>query len=168
MTPVPFLESMDHVFHISAAPLTRSQPPCRDHPAGGLSSALPRLLATLRRGLSDRVLLLDTARGADPVWSPDAPAPAAPPTLTLGLRLNPERLTSIVDKGPDAEERLAAAEFRKFWGGLAGTRRFQDGSIQEAVVWKAETLQQHRMVCREIVTHLLQRHFKVRRWSAGT
>ena len=163
MTPVPFVESLDHVLHISTSPLTASPlPPSRDHPAGGLPSILPRLLSTLRRGLTDRVTLLDTARGDDPVWAPSDPPPGEPDSVTLGLRLNPERLTSVVDKGPDSERREEAGEFRRFWGRLAGTRRFQDGSIQEAVVWKAETLHEHRMVCRQIVAHLLQHHFKVR------
>ncbi|XP_043241314.1 nucleolar protein 6-like [Amphibalanus amphitrite] len=161
MTPLPFLESMDHVFHISTAPLTADLTPSRDYPCGGLQAVLPRVLDTLRRGLTDRVLLLDTARVPDPVWTPAEPPPADPDSLTLGVRLSPERLTSIVDKGPDSESREASAQFRRFWGALAGTRRFQDGSIQEAVVWRAETLLEHRMVCRQIVAHLLQLHFRV-------
>ena len=161
MTPVPFTESLDHVFHRRTAPLVASLPPERDHPSGGLPSVLPRVLTTLRRGLTDRVTLLDTDRRPDPVWDPSDPPPGDPGSITLGLRLNPERLTSIVDKGPDSENRDAAAEFRTFWGRLAGTRRFQDGSIREAVVWKAETLYEHRMVVRGIVTHLMELHFKV-------
>ena len=161
MTPVTFLESMDHVFHISSAPLLAAVPACREHPSGGLGAVLPLVLSTLRRGLGDRVLLLDTQRDADPVWAPCEPPPADPATVTLGVRLNPERLTSIVDKGPDAESAGPAAEFRAFWRGRAGTRRFQDGSIREAVVWRAETLHEHRMLCRQVVQHLLQTHFEV-------
>lgn len=161
MTPVTFTESLDQVFHLRTSPLLTSLAPDRNHPSGGLPSVLPRVLSTLRRGLTDRVTLLDTDRRPDPVWDPSEPPPGDPESITLGLRLNPERLTSIVDKGPDSEHRHEAAEFRAFWGALAGTRRFQDGSIREAVVWKAETLYEHRMVCRKIVTHLMELHFKV-------
>ncbi|XP_037094201.1 nucleolar protein 6-like [Pollicipes pollicipes] len=95
MTPVPFLEALDHVWHVQTSALTRQQP------------------------------------------------------------------ATVVDKGPDSERRAEAAEFRAFWGTPAGTRRFQDGSIREAVVWRAETLHEHRMICRQVVLHLLRHHFKV-------
>jgi U3 small nucleolar RNA-associated protein 22 len=58
---------------------------------------------------------------------------------------------------------LKAFEFRKFWGTKSEVRRFQDGSISEAVVWcsTAATLAQKRMICRQIVTYLLNEKFDI-------
>lgn len=52
-----------------------------------------------------------------------------------------------------------AEEFRKFWGDKSELRRFQDGSISEAVVWLSEkdiTLSQRRVINRLITEYLLQ------------
>jgi U3 small nucleolar RNA-associated protein 22 len=56
---------------------------------------------------------------------------------------------------------VKAFEFRKFWGKNSEVRRFQDGSISESVVWinGAATLAQKRMICRHIVTYLLNEKF---------
>jgi U3 small nucleolar RNA-associated protein 22 len=56
---------------------------------------------------------------------------------------------------------VKAFEFRKFWGKKSEVRRFQDGSISEAVVWhnSSATLAQKRMICRQVVTYLLNEKF---------
>jgi U3 small nucleolar RNA-associated protein 22 len=56
---------------------------------------------------------------------------------------------------------VKAFEFRKFWGKKSEVRRFQDGSISESVVWSngSATLAQKRMICRHIVTYLLNEKF---------
>ena len=58
---------------------------------------------------------------------------------------------------------LKAFEFRKFWGVKSEVRRFQDGSISEAVVWcnTSATLAQKRMICRQIVSYLLKEKFDI-------
>jgi len=58
---------------------------------------------------------------------------------------------------------LKAFEFRKFWGTKSEVRRFQDGSISEAVVWcnTSATLAHKRMICRQIVTYLLNEKFDI-------
>ncbi|OQR95863.1 nucleolar protein 6 [Thraustotheca clavata] len=68
-----------------------------------------------------------------------------PSTMTLGLSINPENATRIVDKGPDAEDKEAAAAFRSFWKEKAELRRFKDGSIVETVVW--DDVKPHEIVC---------------------
>ena len=50
-----------------------------------------------------------------------------------------------------------AAEFRVFWGEKAELRRFQDGSINEAVVWGGGSVGGRRGVVTQVVRHLLQR-----------
>jgi len=52
---------------------------------------------------------------------------------------------------------IQAAEFREFWGDKSELRRFQDGSISEAVVWldAKASVAQRRVVCKSIVEYLL-------------
>jgi hypothetical protein len=56
---------------------------------------------------------------------------------------------------------VKAFEFRKFWGRKSEVRRFQDGSISEAVVWSSgsTTLAQKRMICCQLVSYLLNEKF---------
>lgn len=55
------------------------------------------------------------------------------------------------------------AEFRSFWGEKSEMRRFQDGSIKEAVVWgggggggRRDSVEYKRDICQYIITHLLK------------
>lgn len=49
-----------------------------------------------------------------------------------------------------------ALDFRTFWGEKSELRRFQDGSICEAVVWEADTVCQKRLIPEQIIRHLLK------------
>ena len=102
---------------------------------------------------------------SSPQWLPTK----APPTpsddhVTLGLLLDTDHAYSIVDMGPPADS-PEAAEFGSFWGERSELRRFQDGSINEAVVWVEGGQGQRagggvagkRMICLQIIQHLLHR-----------
>ena len=52
---------------------------------------------------------------------------------------------------------VQAGEFRGFWGERSELRRFQDGSINEAVVWRGRSVAERRGVVTQIVAHLLHR-----------
>ena len=52
---------------------------------------------------------------------------------------------------------VQASEFRTFWGEKAELRRFQDGSINEAVVWRGGSVGERRGVVTQVITHLLNR-----------
>lgn len=77
------------------------------------------------------------------------------PSLVLGLSLNPEGYFSVLDKAGEDE----MEEFQKFWGDRSELRRFQDGTITEAVVWKANTFSEKRLICKDIVTYLMKLKF---------
>nr|XP_014349230.1 PREDICTED: nucleolar protein 6 [Latimeria chalumnae] len=77
--------------------------------------------------------------------------------LSFGLLLDSEFAADVLDKGPQADQ-PEAAEFRSFWGEKSELRRFQDGSICEAVVWPAQNLYEKRLVPEQIIRHLLQLH----------
>lgn len=62
-----------------------------------------------------------------------------PSSIAIGLVLNGINSIRRVDKGPEmaaAEDNAQESEFKRFWGPMCALRRFQDGTILEAVVWE--------------------------------
>ncbi|CAN0213761.1 unnamed protein product, partial [Ectocarpus sp. 12 AP-2014] len=146
-----------------------------------------RVTGILREGLGDRCVLArplcgvagEAAHDFQGIpgprgWHPRNPPPAGvgggsgegkrknPPLLTVGLIVNPTFAGRLVDKGPPAEDGPAARKFRDFWGSKSELRRFKDGSIVEAVVWKGKGAQRHRVVEQQVVRHVLGRHDPLR------
>lgn len=79
--------------------------------------------------------------------------------MTLGLLLDTDHAFSILTMGPPADS-SEAKEFREFWGEKAELRRFQDGAINEAVVWEGcgqEGMAAKRTICHQIIRYLLQK-----------
>ncbi|KAM5298741.1 nucleolar protein 6 isoform 2-T2 [Ctenodactylus gundi] len=166
MTPKPMLRAFDHIFHLY--PLSRLQTAChrlkllpelQDNGGDYVSAALGPLTTLLEQGLGSRLQLLAHSRPPVPEWeiSQDPPKHKDSRTLTLGLLLRPEGLTSVLELGPEAD-RPEAADFRQFWGSRSELRRFQDGAIREAVVWEAASLYQKRLIPHQVVAHLLALH----------
>ncbi|CAM9356162.1 unnamed protein product [Chrysoparadoxa australica] len=81
-------------------------------------------------------------------------APPHPTTLAIGLLTHPINVLRVVDRGPPADSGAPAKAFREFWGDKSELRRFSDGSIVEALVWKGG---RHK-VLEEIIKHSLARH----------
>ncbi|XP_077202495.1 nucleolar protein 6 [Paroedura picta] len=169
MTRKPLIRTFDHVFHLKQ--LSKLQAACKkmqllhellDHSGNYIAAALPFLLRLLERGLGRRILLLTHALPQAPPW----PINAEPPkhkdigSLSFGLLLSPDFAVSILEKGPEADC-PEAAEFRTFWGERSELRRFQDGSICEAVLWDATTQSQKRLIPEQIIRHLLQLHMDI-------
>lgn len=118
----------------------------------------------LQKGLGQRVHAIVPLEVPSKSWTVDSKAPAIGHCLTLGFILDPEHAFEVLDKGPATnEDPDGAAEFRKFWGDKSNLRRFQDGSITEAVVWAAATdaPSQKRLIVRNIVLHLLEKHLQL-------
>lgn len=166
MTPKPMIRAFDHVLHL--CPLSRLQAAChrlklwpelQDHGGDYVSAALGPLTTLLEQGLGSRLHLLAHSRPPVSEWdiSQDPPKHRDSGTLTLGLLLRPEGLTSVLELGPEADQ-PEAADFRQLWGSLSELRRFQDGAIREAVVWKAVSMSQKRLIPHQVVTHLLALH----------
>uniref|UniRef100_A0A452SLY1 Nucleolar protein 6 n=1 Tax=Ursus americanus TaxID=9643 RepID=A0A452SLY1_URSAM len=99
-------------------------------------------------------------RAFDHILHQDPPKHRDSGTLTLGLLLRPEGLTSVLELGPEANQ-PEAADFRQFWGSRSELRRFQDGAIREAVVWEAASMAQKRLIPHQVVTHLLALHANI-------
>ncbi|XP_036597850.1 nucleolar protein 6 [Trichosurus vulpecula] len=166
MTPKPMIRTFDHVLHIY--PLSCLHAACQrlklwselqDHGGDYVAAILPTLTALLERGLGSRVTLLTHSRAPVPQWEINQTPPKHKErgALSLGLLLQPEGLVSVLEMGPEADH-PEAADFRQFWGSRSELRRFQDGSIREAVLWKAESMAEKRLLPHQVITHLLKLH----------
>ncbi|KAL4805252.1 Nrap protein [Aspergillus unguis] len=113
----------------------------------------------LLKALGDRVDLIYISSPPIDPWSVETKAyrKAGKRGLSVGLLLNSENATRVVDHGPFAEEKEAAASFREFWGRKAELRRFRDGSIRESLVWSEDS---SSSIVHQIILHILDRHFQ--------
>ncbi|XP_053304284.1 nucleolar protein 6 [Spea bombifrons] len=169
MVSKPFIRTFDHVFHLTR--VAQLQEACKkmkllnelmDRGGDYVSAALPFLLSVLNQGLGKRVALLSHTLPQTPEWSvgDDPRKHKDVGQLSIGLLLTTEFYSSVLEKGPAADS-PEAAEFRKFWGEKSELRRFQDGSICEAVVWPGSNLQEKRRIPELVVKHLLGLHADV-------
>ncbi|RDW87198.1 rRNA-processing protein UTP22 [Aspergillus mulundensis] len=112
----------------------------------------------LVKALGDRVDLVYISTPPANSWSVESKGhrKATARRLSVGLLLNPENATRVVDHGPSAEEREAASSFRAFWGEKAELRRFKDGSVRESLVWSEDS---SSSIVHQILLHILKRHF---------
>jgi hypothetical protein len=62
---------------------------------------------------------------------------------TAAAQVDPTAALRAVDIGPPADQEVPARAFREFWGDRSELRRFQDGSICEAVVWECGPAERH-------------------------
>jgi len=96
--------------------------------------------------------------------------------IVLGLRLNPDTASRIVDRGPPVEDSSASSLFVSLWGKqLAQLRRFKDGAIVHAVVWKDvilsgglkeySNIETSGGIVEKIIQHIMQLHFMKKKAS---
>ena len=78
------------------------------------------------------------------------------PEITIGLLINSDQIGRTIDKGPSAEDKQAAAAFRKFWGEKAELRRFKDGSILESLIWNNSST--YGSILQQIIQYVVRRH----------
>ena len=118
-------------------------------------AVLTKLYQVMKRGLGDRVTLLDLQTVPPRQWSITKHQPQLKHSMVVGLRLlvNAEAASRLIDHGPSADDQEAAQEFQRFWGEKSELRRFKDGSISESLVWSPS-----RPVVEQIVEWLLNRH----------
>lgn len=75
--------------------------------------------------------------------------------MVIGLILNAEQAYRTVDYGPSSEDKVAAAQYRQFWGEKAELRRFRDGSLLETLIWTANS---NTTVIEQIVKYVIRCH----------
>ncbi|KIW14979.1 hypothetical protein PV08_07766 [Exophiala spinifera] len=123
-----------------------------------LRQHLSKMHSILVRGLGDRVSLANFSFLVATDWPLNHDPASTNGDLDIEVQLltNPDAVARLVDHGPSADEQDLAAEYRAFWGEKAELRRFKDGSISEALVWKPSIPVTH-----QIISHLLGLHFKL-------
>ncbi|KAL5043393.1 hypothetical protein BDW71DRAFT_119478 [Aspergillus fruticulosus] len=111
----------------------------------------------LLKAMGDRVDLIYISSPSASTWSVETKGQrkSVARSLSVGMLLNSENATRVVDHGPSAEEKEAAATYRAFWGEKAELRRFKDGSIRESMVWSEDS----SSIVHQILLHVLKRHF---------
>ena len=77
--------------------------------------------------------------------------------LRYGLIFDVNKLNKVLIKGPDGDSEEAKS-FRAFWGEKSELRRFEDGSIKEAVYWPNKTPKQARRTVFRMINHILNCH----------
>ncbi|KAI9136926.1 Nrap protein [Paraphysoderma sedebokerense] len=180
---VGLMERFDHLIRIP----TSISPPAfyndvvqLDFPSlkSYLIHALPRLL---KKGLTDRMKLIVAlpfaVNSSSSLWEINSIPPQMSQESTqhankewiyVGIILNPDECTRLVDLGPDAEDEQAGKEFRRLWGNKAELRRFKDGSIKESVVWAPSSAspstevsnESKLLIVQQMVEYLLKRHLQ--------
>lgn len=111
----------------------------------------------LLNALGDRVDLIHVSSPSSSPWSVEMKGlrKSGKRSLLVGLLMNSENATRLVDHGPSAEEKEAATSFREFWGEKAELRRFKDGRIRESLVWSEDS---SSSIVHQILLHVLDRH----------
>ena len=119
------------------------------------------------KALGNRACLVSISSGSIESW-----AVGGKPSLkkgggniNIGLLLDSENASRVVDHGPSAEEKEEAASFRAFWGEKAELRRFKDGSILESLVWSDQP--SSPSIIRQILGYILRRHFDITEQDIG-
>ena len=151
------LQRFDHVMMMRTNQLARLAAQTAD----ALSAEFyfcQRVHQVLNKGLGDRIKLLTIKPPPTRAWDAISPQRSTKDfyQVQVGLLLDPENINRTVDRGPSVEKKLAAAEFRRFWGDKAELRRFKDGSILESLIWSNSDSTED--VLKQIVTYVVGRH----------
>jgi len=118
-----------------------------------------KLYQVLKTGLGDRTQLIYLEDRSASAWLPTSqkPVETGKDHIDIGLLLNPEQINRTVDRGPSVEDKEAASAYRKFWGDKAQLRRYNDGIIQESLLWSSSGFQDS--VQKQVVTYIVRQHF---------
>ena len=142
---------------------TSQVPKQTSQPADALNDEIffcQRVYSLLSKGLGDRISLLHVQPPPIPPWDGDVAATQtslqALRQFRVGILINPENMNRTVDRGPYAEDKVAAAQFRLFWGVKAELRRFKDGSIRECLIWSTSDSMDNAV--KQIAAYVVRRH----------
>ncbi|KAK3732920.1 hypothetical protein QZH41_012680 [Actinostola sp. cb2023] len=168
MKKVPFLQTFDQFVCLSQISVLHDiikKPELQNKELSRAGDWVPVvsdwMMDLLREGLGKRIELLSIEPWTPKEWSTKECPPSLPcDDMVVGLMLDPDHCDQVLDPGPPADD-PKASKFRAFWGGKSELRRFQDGSILEAVVWPCSNAAEKRLICAQVIKHLLERHCKV-------
>jgi len=164
MKSYDFIQSVDQLFKLNKLDRFRKHLAEKeknsmvDH-GGNWCALLPKFInPVLEKGFDTRVHRMMMKPTKPTSWEISSPPPDNSNTVFwYGLVLNTEFSSNLLVMGPPADK-PEAKEFSSFWGEKSELRRFQDGSINEAVVWHCTTGEEKTLISERIVKHLLKRH----------
>ena len=119
----------------------------------------------LSEALGNRARLVCLSVCGVGAWKVDGKPSKQAGELSVGLLLDAENASRIVDHGPSVDQQEEASAFRSFWGEKAELRRFKDGSILESIVWS--DLPSAASVVYQILVYALRRHFHISEKEIG-
>jgi U3 small nucleolar RNA-associated protein 22 len=143
----------DYFVDIPVAPLIAPKNHSED-----LMARCKQLHTALTQGLMDRIKLADIHLPEDKSWTVDSNSSPIDPhsKLRIGFIVDSFKVNRTIDHGPSAEEKQAAALFRRFWGEKAELRRFKDGRILECLVWSNKN--DDRLIFHQVLSCILEKH----------
>ncbi|KAI4493829.1 hypothetical protein M0804_002005 [Polistes exclamans] len=168
MQKVPFYNAFDNILCIEDDEIIEkivdsnsSKDDKLDYGIDKRNQAISIFMKVLKQGLGNRVRRICVLPEELRQWECEKEMSNNIGKISIGIDLNPDFCFNIVEKGPEANL-PEAASFREFWCNKSELRRFQDGSIREAVVWdKGKTLHGRRMICKKIIKFLLKLKFNL-------
>lgn len=126
---------------------------------GCMWNAGEKVYKLLRKALGDRAVLICLNGQKRPRWKVDSGASTKKSAvLHVGVVFDAVNMSRKMDRGPPAEDKQRAVDFRQFWGSKSELRRFQDGSMSETVVWTESTA---FGICQEIISHMAKMHLGI-------
>jgi len=164
-----FLQSVDHCFRLSdleglkekLLEDDKSKFSVMDQGGDWTKLISKKVISILHKGLADRVKYFIMKPAVANEWCvTSVPSDIRDEEFWFGIGLNAETCDQLLIMGPPADQ-PQAKEFRELWGSQSELRRFQDGSINEAVVFKCTNLTERKMITKKIVHHLLQLHCNI-------
>lgn len=135
-------------------------------PASNTDSLLSQLDIVLRRALGSRartITLIRASSSTHPLSLSPRNTDSSDVIIDVGILLDPEHASKLVEHGPPPEDTEACEEFRQFWGSRAELRRFNDGRIIESVVWEltGKATNERFQIPGRIVRYIVERHFSI-------
>ncbi|XP_046399816.1 nucleolar protein 6 [Ischnura elegans] len=164
MTKIPFYRQFDHVIRFyNSSQLEQvvekhsTREELLDFDANLAPLALKIILSKVSTAVGKRTTIVAEQLSPPSPWNISEDPPPSLVGFALGIRLNAETAFDVIEKGPQANT-PEALEFQEFWGSKSELRRFQDGSVCEAVLWgnSDAKMSQRRMVCKLAIGHILK------------
>lgn len=151
MTKMPYYQQYDHIISVKNLDEIDDEIPL-NYFEYKIQYLMKKISTPLREGLGSRVITITPFLESN--------------SLNFGLILDPNEAFNIIIKGPSADQ-VDSRDFRNFWGEYSKLRRFQDGSITEAVVLCSadSNLPTKRLITKKVCEIVFERHLKNYKYS---
>ncbi|VVB10024.1 unnamed protein product [Arabis nemorensis] len=163
MTKIDYPVKYDHCvrLHLKGKPAVSVSGYCLDKECWRIYEQ--KVHSLLQQGLGDRAKSIRVVwRNTNQDWHVESGLSVLDrEPLFIGISISSiEKAFRTVDIGPDAENKLEALKFRRFWGNKSELRRFKDGRIAESTVWETQQWTKH-LIVKQIIEYIIKRHLSL-------